>query len=93
MSPDVELVCMRLADMTRVHPRQIERPCSRCGAICGVYPSGQNVLRNHPLAKIVCQRCVDPAGDDFRADDYLAIKFAAPIRDLERERRESRNKT
>jgi hypothetical protein len=94
MSPDVELVCMRLADMTRVHPRQIERPCSRCGETCAVYPSGQNTLREYPEAKVVCQRCAeaDPVADNVRARDFRPVKLAGAPGQVEQEARESENK-
>jgi hypothetical protein len=53
-------VCMRLADMTLVHPDQIERQCYRCGHTVGVYPSGQQVLAEFdPRIDIVCQCCAD----------------------------------
>ena len=55
------LVCMRLADMARVHPDQIEMKCSDCGETVGVYPSGQQVLRDLPDIPVVCQVCNKPA--------------------------------
>lgn len=51
------IVCMRLIAMHRVHPRQIERPCARCGQTCGIYPSGQAALARDPGLKIVCDEC------------------------------------
>lgn len=51
------LVVMRLADMHRVHPRQIERPCSKCGEVCAIYPSGQAVLHRDSATEIVCSVC------------------------------------
>ncbi len=27
------LICMRLTDMERIHPLQIEDKCSKCGAV------------------------------------------------------------
>jgi hypothetical protein len=50
------LLCMRLDDMMVVHPEQIETPCSRCGEICAVYPSGQAVMAKMPTS-IVCNFC------------------------------------
>jgi len=56
----MELICMRLADMKRVHPDQIIVRCSQCRENCGVYPSGQAVMRRYPSAKVVCQICRQP---------------------------------
>lgn len=57
------LVVMRLVDMHRVHPRQIERPCAKCGEVVGIYPSGQAAIRREPDIEIVCNHC-HPIGDD-----------------------------
>ena len=56
----VQLVCMRLADMTVTHPDQITNPCFKCGHNVGVYPSGQKVLKQHPNAQTICVRCAKP---------------------------------
>ena len=56
----VELLCMRLADMHRVHPEQVVDVCHLCGELVGVYPSGQQVMREHPDAMLVCQVCREP---------------------------------
>ena len=55
------LIVMRLAEMRRVHPAQVPRHCDRCGHLCGVYPSGQDVIRRDPLTEVVCSHCIDPA--------------------------------
>lgn len=52
-----ELIVMRLADMTRVHPDQITSRCSKCNEEVGVYPSGQNVMREMDDVVLVCQVC------------------------------------
>lgn len=58
MTRTAELVCMRLADMHRVHPDQDNtRACDRCGHTVGIYPSGQRMLRKIPTLKIVCVVC------------------------------------
>lgn len=57
-----QLIAMRLADMHRVHPDQIEAHCGRCGEVVGVYPSGQKVLREMPDVELVCQVCQPPSG-------------------------------
>lgn len=59
------LIAMRLADMVRVHPQMsTEHVCSACGERVGIYPSGQDVLRQYPEIKIVCQKCI-PDADQF----------------------------
>jgi hypothetical protein len=55
-----ELIVMRLADMKRVHPEQVEAQCSKCGEVVGVYPSGQQVMRDYPDTKLICQVCKTP---------------------------------
>lgn len=60
----IELVCMRLANMTRVHPQQITARCSNCGETVGIYPSGQRVLRDFPdQVKLLCEICKTPGRD------------------------------
>ena len=54
------LIVMRLADMARVHPDQITGSCARCGAEVGIYPSGQEVMLQHPDVEIVCEKCQQP---------------------------------
>lgn len=56
MTPNA-LVCTRLVDMHVVHPDQIERPCSKCGKLVGVYPTGQRALERYPKMKIICAPC------------------------------------
>jgi len=56
----MELLVMRLADMTRVHPQQTLGKCALCGHVVGVYPSGQQVMKQHPDVKLVCQVCRTP---------------------------------
>lgn len=60
----VRLLCMRLADMVRVHPRMdTTHRCARCKHTVGLYPSGQDVLRKHRNnVEIVCQQCM--TGDE-----------------------------
>lgn len=60
MTEKFMLITMRLADMVRVHPDQVMMHCADCGHEVGVYPSGQEVLRQHADTKIVCQRCHYP---------------------------------
>ena len=56
-----DLICMRLADMVRVHPDQITSRCAVCGHEVGIYPSGQLVLKRMPGLRVVCQICMQPA--------------------------------
>jgi hypothetical protein len=58
------LICMRHADMARVHPSQDNtRFCSKCGARVGIYPSGQRALVRDPSLAIVCHVCAMHEGD------------------------------
>lgn len=60
---NAQLIVMRLADMTRVHPRQDNtRVCDQCGHMVGIYPSGQHILRADPTIPVICNRCHDPLG-------------------------------
>lgn len=54
------LVCTRLADMTVMHPLQIEKTCHKCGHTVGVYPSGQDALKRWPNMEITCSVCDPP---------------------------------
>ena len=54
------LIVMRLADMKRVHPEQIERTCSKCGHVVAVYPSGQKAMKDYPDIQLICQVCRTP---------------------------------
>lgn len=54
------LIVMRLADMVRVHPRQITGRCERCGETVAIYPSGQNAMKQIPDLEIVCEKCQSP---------------------------------
>lgn len=56
------LIVMRLADMKRVHPRQITGKCARCGEVVGIYPSGQEAMKKYPDIELVCQVCKSPGG-------------------------------
>lgn len=59
----IELTVMRLADMKRVHPKQIEATCARCGHVVAVYPSGQQIMKQYPTVVLVCQVCKEPGPD------------------------------
>jgi hypothetical protein len=55
-----QLIVMRLIDMHRMHPQQINNHvCSKCKQKVGIYPSGQKILKKQPDLEIVCSRCVD----------------------------------
>jgi hypothetical protein len=52
------LVVMRLKDMHRRHPDQINsKKCSVCNTRVGIYPSGQRALQKNFNLKIICQVC------------------------------------
>jgi hypothetical protein len=55
-----ELIVVRLADMRRVHPDQIEGRCRTCGHAVAIFPSGQEILRRYPDVELVCQVCRSP---------------------------------
>ena len=80
----IELICMRLADMTVTHPDQITAACHRCGHNVGVYPSGQKVLKQHPGARTVCVRCAKPKAF------AIGVPAAETREELDAERRDSR---
>jgi hypothetical protein len=79
-----QLVCSRLTDMTIVHPRQIERSCTNCKQIVGIYPSGQDMLKRFPKIEIWCVHC---AIDEFHPDDEH--RFAGTLKQVLQEERES----
>ena len=55
------LVVIRAARMTKVHPKtDFTHVCALCREQVGIFPSGQQLLRDQPNAEIVCDRC---AGD------------------------------
>jgi hypothetical protein len=54
------LICMRLDEMHRVHPDQIEAKCSKCNETVGIFPSGQRVLKEVERISIVCNHCAKP---------------------------------
>lgn len=68
MSKQILLTVVRLADMRRVHPQQIESKCERCGHVVGIYPSGQlmlDVYRDN--IEVVCSVCHTPTSDAMLA--------------------------
>lgn len=70
-----DLIVMRLADMKRVHPEQIEARCGVCNEVVGVYPSGQQVMREIPDVRLVCQVCKTPADISILAPGALLEPF------------------
>lgn len=56
------LVAMRLANMMIGHPDMTtDHRCSRCGAVLGLYPSGQRVLAKYgKRVDLVCHVCHGP---------------------------------
>lgn len=52
-----ELVCTRLADMTIMHPHQLETICANCHHTVGVYPTGQRAMKRWPKMRVICVQC------------------------------------
>ena len=56
----VRLICVRLDDMVKAHPKQLTDQCSECGHVIGIPPSGMRVIAaaKYPRqVKIICNRC------------------------------------
>lgn len=84
--PPMQLGCTRLADMTMMHPDQVEMECHNCHHKIGVYPSGQRALKRWPKMKPICINCV-------MLDRSLVQEFrpaAVSIDELLQETRESK---
>jgi hypothetical protein len=76
------LICMRHADMARVHPGQDNtRFCSHCGARVGIYPSGQRALKRDSTLRIVCQVCAEtlPPAPSVLAPGALTEPFESVL--------------
>jgi len=70
-----QLLVMRLKDMKRVHPDQIEAQCSKCAEVVAVYPSGQRIMRDNPGIKLICQECRQPVDFSILAPGALEEPF------------------
>jgi uncharacterized Fe-S center protein len=68
-----ELIVMRLDEMFKRHPKQIERKCARCGEVVGIYPSGQKIIKENPEINIVCTHCIDWLEMSKNADKYKGM--------------------
>src|SRR4051794_4281332 len=58
--PSVRLICMRVDDMVKAHPKQLTDQCSECGHVIGIPPSGMRVIAADKYSghvKIICQIC------------------------------------
>lgn len=51
------LICMRLRNMHRRHPAQVEGVCAICGYKVGIYPASQAALKRMPDLVIQCIDC------------------------------------
>jgi hypothetical protein len=71
----IELLTMRLADMKKVHPKQITGKCADCGHAVGIYPSGQRVLMEMKDVRVVCQICKQPSDIALLAPGALLEPF------------------
>jgi len=79
------LVVMRLADMTKVHPKQDStRICDACSTPVGIYPTGLAALAANPTLAIRCQVC---AFRERKPGDF--DEAAGSIDEILREMRES----
>lgn len=67
-----DLICNRLADMTKMHPEQIVRLCHKCNQQVGVYPSGQRALKLFPRMKITCVTCIEMTPRELVEDAFPA---------------------
>lgn len=58
-----DLICMRFDHMQRIHPKMIREHCDECQAEVGVFPSGQEIIKNHgrERIRIVCDVCYQPS--------------------------------
>jgi hypothetical protein len=65
LSEPTYLLVMRLDQMIRVHPQMITMPCLYCKETCGVYPSGQRILKEHTNVALVCTECMAGADESI----------------------------
>ena len=68
---------MRADAPTVVHGSVFNKTCSECGERVMVAPSGQELLKCHPKAKILCTACFRPTPGDIVQS---AAKTMAEIR-------------
>ena len=72
MSDRAMLVVMRVARMTKVHPKtDFTHRCGRCHEPVGIFPSGQRTLHEQPDAEIVCDVCVGDSTAVLLAGELL----------------------
>ncbi len=59
------LICMRKANMTKIHPDMAHDKCDVCGEIVGVYPSGQGFIQAAGRHNVLinCEKCVPPGSE------------------------------
>lgn len=70
--------------MTVMHPKQVEKICSECGRVVGVYPTGQQMIERYPDMKIKCSVCAM-----IDLDGIEAIP-AGPIEEIVQEIKDSK---
>lgn len=81
--PMMTLAAMRLKDMRRVHPEQDEtHVCAQCGERVGIYPSGQQLLKDHPDLVVVCHLCALCARSSERAAHDLAAPAEVIVQEI-----------
>jgi len=60
---EARLICARLRDLTRVHPRMsVAYHCDRCGEQLGIFPTGQETIQHFGRENIelICPHCAQP---------------------------------
>jgi hypothetical protein len=82
----IMLVCTRLSDMTKMHPKQTQELCSKCQHVVGIYPTGQVMMARYPKMKVVCVGCAALGDFDIDRDEIIP---AGSIEDIVQEARES----
>ena len=81
---DKLLIATRLDELPRLHPQQIEVPCSRCLQPVVLFPASQKALQRSPRTQVVCTRCCPPLAQ------ARSVRPAGTMADVLREIRESK---
>lgn len=89
---EVTLICWPVAMSTLVTPGSVERNCWLCDQAVWVAPSGQDLLREHEDARIVCAQCFRPPTDGSKPEPITQrqleeFKTAIRVRDRRGRRR------
>lgn len=82
MPEKASLLCMRLADMARVHPLMSRAyKCDRCGHQLGIYPSGQEHIRQYGRdhIELICNQCTNRQPDIVQMTTQNIIECAESV--------------